>query len=121
MKPKTLLIADDEDLNFHLLKELLSDFSFNIIRATNGKEAVEICKTNKQINIVIMDMRMPEMDGYEATQRIMEFMPNLPIIALTAYVTSKEKNKVIACGCSDYISKPIDQELLISKIKEHLQ
>jgi PAS domain S-box-containing protein len=119
-KLKTLLIAEDEESNFLLLEELLSSMNFNIIKATNGFEAVEICKSGKQIDLVLMDIKMPVMDGYEATRLIKSLNPNLPVIAQTAYSTEIDRSKVLACGCSDFISKPIKKELLISKIQEHL-
>jgi len=117
---KTILIAEDEDSNFILLEELLSGLNIHIIRAINGLEAVEICKTNKNIDLVLMDIKMPLMDGYEATKQIKGFMPNLPIIAQTAYFTDIDKSKAIACGCIDFISKPIKRELLFSKIAVQL-
>jgi PAS domain S-box-containing protein len=118
--PKTLLIAEDEDSNFMLLEELLSDTGIKIIRAINGIEAVEICKSNPHIDLVLMDIKMPEMDGYEATIRIKELKPNLYIIAQTAYSSVVDKNKAFACGCSDFMSKPLKKELLLSKINEQL-
>ncbi len=117
---KTLLIAEDEDSNFMLLKVILSGLNFKIIRAINGLEAIEICKTNQGIDLVLMDMKMPVMNGYEATKQIKGFMPDVPIIAQTAYITDVDKNKVFACGCNDFIIKPFKKELLISKIKEQL-
>ena len=119
-KPKTLLIAEDEDSNYMLLEELLSDPGINIIRAVNGLEAVELCKTNPHIDLVLMDIKMPEMDGYEATRRIKKFKPELSIIAQTAYYDESDRNKAIACGCSDFISKPLKKELLLSKLNEQL-
>jgi PAS domain S-box-containing protein len=115
-EPKTILIAEDEDSNFMLLEELLSGLNIHIIRAINGLEAVEICKTNTHIDLVLMDIKLPLMDGYEATKQIKVFMPNLPIIAQTAYFTDIDKSKALACGCIDFISKPIKRELLFSKI-----
>jgi PAS domain S-box-containing protein len=120
-KPKTLLIAEDEDSNYMLLEEFLSNVGMNIIRAVNGIEAVELCKINPQIDLVLMDIKMPEMNGYEATIRIKEFKPDLPIIAQTAYSTEIDKNKAFACGCSDFISKPLKRELLLSMINDLLQ
>ena len=117
---KTLLVADDEDSNFLLLKALLSGLNSNIIRAVNGLEAVEICKSNNHIDLVLMDIKMPVMDSYEATKQIKALMPGLPIIAQTAYTTDKDKNKAIACGCNDFISKPFNKEMFISKILEQL-
>ncbi|MBN1969863.1 MAG: response regulator [Candidatus Delongbacteria bacterium] len=103
-----------------LLEELFSDWGINIIRAINGIEAVEICKSNPHIDLVLMDIKMPEMDGYEATIRIKEFKPNLYIIAQTAYSSEADKEKAFACGCSDFMSKPLKRELLLSKINEQL-
>ncbi|BAX81745.1 ATP-binding protein [Labilibaculum antarcticum] len=119
-KSKTVLIAEDEDYNFILLEQYLSDMNITIIRAVNGIEAVAICKSNPQVDLVLMDMKMPEMDGFEATKRIKEFRPNLAIIAQSAYSSKADKNKAFACGCSDFISKPFKREMLLSKIKEQL-
>ena len=115
---KTILVAEDEDSNFMLLEELLSGLNSNIIRAVNGLEAVEICKSNRQIDLVLMDIKMPVMDGYEATRQIRSFMPALPIIAQTAYTTDVDRNKALACGCNDFVSKPLKQDILLSRIKE---
>ncbi len=115
---KTLLIAEDDHSNFMFLKELLSNTGINIIRTENGIEAVEQCKSNPHIDLVLMDLKMPKMDGYEATKLIKEFKPNLPIIALTAYSTDADRKKALACGCSDFISKPIKRDNLLSKINE---
>ena len=117
---KTVLIAEDEISNFILLKEMLSNSGITMIRAKNGLEAVKLCQSNPNIDLVLMDIKMPEMDGYEATKRIKEFKPDLPIIAQTAYVTEADRIKALACGCSDYISKPISKQLLLSKINEQL-
>jgi len=119
---KTILVAEDEDSNFELLEEILdlTDLNINIIRACNGKEAVEMCRINNQIDLVLMDIKMPVMDGYEATKQIRGFIPNLPIIAQTAYTTDADRNKAMDCGCSDFISKPFNIELLVQKIQEHL-
>lgn len=117
---KTILIAEDEDSNFMLLEEMLSTLNINIIRAINGIEAVNTCKLNNHIDIILMDIKMPIMDGYEATKQIKKFKPNLPIIAQTAYSTEVDRNKALASGCTDFVGKPIKKILLISKIKEHL-
>ena len=99
---------------------MLSGSGLHIIRAVNGVEAVKLCKTNQAIDLVLMDIKMPEMDGYEATKLIKECKPDLPIIAQTAYITETDRMKALACGCSDFISKPIHKELLLSKINAQL-
>jgi CheY-like chemotaxis protein len=117
----TLLIAEDEDSNFILLEALLSESGITILRATNGTEAVSLCKLNPEIDLVLMDIKMPEMDGYEATRQIKKIRPDLPVIAQTAYTTNSNKKKAFECGCSDFISKPFKKEPLISKIREQLR
>jgi PAS domain S-box-containing protein len=119
-KNQTLLIAEDEESNFLLLEELLSGLNIKILRAINGLEAFEMCKSNRDIDLVLMDIKMPIMDGYEAIGLIRNIVPALPIIAQTAYSTDADKNKALACGCNDFISKPIKRDILISIIKEYL-
>ncbi len=119
-KSKTILIAEDLDYNYQLLEEVLSEMELNIVWAKNGLEAVEACESNLQIDMVLMDIKMPVMDGYEATKRIKAFRPDLPIIAQTAFSTEMDKTKAIECGCIDFISKPFLRDALKSKILEHL-
>ncbi len=116
--PRTLLIAEDEDSNYILLKEFLSEQKITIIRVINGVDAVAMCRSNSDIDMVLMDLKMPDMDGFEATTQIKRFRPNLPIIAQTAYAGDVDKNRALACGCSDYICKPYKRELLLAKIYE---
>ena len=115
-KQKTILIAEDENSNYLLLKDPLSDYKFKIVRAYNGVEAIEICELI-QVDLILMDIKMPVMDGYEATKRIRTFKPDIPIIAVTAYTNDMDKQKALLCGCNDFISKPINQKVLLSKIK----
>jgi CheY-like chemotaxis protein len=118
---KTILIAEDEESNLFLLEEILSTLKMNIIMAGNGLEAVSICQSNSHIDLVLMDIKMPVMDGYEATRQIKRICPDLPVLALTAYSTVKDRNEAVTCGCNDFISKPIKKELLIAKIKEYIK
>jgi PAS domain S-box-containing protein len=119
-KPVTILIAEDVDNNYMLLEQYLSDANFNVIRAVNGKEAVEICERNHSIILVLMDLKMPVMDGFEATKRIKEFLPDLPILAQTAYSTESDLERALASGCNDFISKPYKKEDLLNMIREYL-
>jgi len=118
--PKTILVAEDEDSNFKFLEVLLSNKNIKIIRAVNGLEATKIVTANDEIDLVLMDIKMPEMNGYEATKQINSLKPHLPIIAQTAYSNEVDKQKALACGCADYISKPINADLLLSKISAQL-
>ncbi|MFZ2430366.1 MAG: PAS domain S-box protein [Lutibacter sp.] len=119
----TILIAEDEEVNFMVLEILLEDkmkLPCTIIHAKDGLEAVAYCKNNPTIELVLMDIKMPKMDGHEATKRIKEFRPNLPIIAQTAYSTLEDKEKAILAGCNDFISKPISKDVLSAVINNYL-
>ncbi len=110
-----ILIAEDGDVNFLFLKTVLTkmpEFNFVIHRAENGKKAVDICLENKKVELVLMDIKMPIMDGYEATKKIKQIRPKLPVIAQTAYSTDEDVQKAIEAGCDDFISKPIDRNIL---------
>ncbi|OFX27055.1 MAG: hypothetical protein A2033_06315 [Bacteroidetes bacterium GWA2_31_9] len=118
----TILIAEDEEINYLYLEELLScnELKLIVLHAKNGQEAVDICKKNKEVNLILMDIKMPIMSGYEATKHIKELYPNLPIIAQTAYSTTEEKNFALSAGCDDFISKPIDEERLNLILSQYL-
>jgi PAS domain S-box-containing protein len=115
-----LLIAEDDDVNYYYIKELFSAFNLNIFRARNGLEAVDLVESNPNIDIVLMDIKMPGMDGYVATDEIKKIRKDLPVIAQTAYAFSSDRDRAFMAGCDDYISKPIDRSLLLKLIKKHL-
>jgi PAS domain S-box-containing protein len=111
---KTFLIAEDDPSNFYLLKENLKKFGVNILWAKNGKEAIEIFEKNSSdINLVLMDVQMPEVNGYEATRQIKKICPGVPVIAQTAYALAGERDASKEAGCDDYISKPLMMKELI--------
>lgn len=112
---KTILIAEDIELNYLYLCELLRPTGASIIRAENGKIAVDFC-TNNAVDIILMDMLMPVMNGYEATRQIKASFNSLPIIAQTAYAMTEDKKKAMDAGCNDFITKPIDKDELLKKI-----
>jgi len=97
----------------------VNPFSKEIFKAKSGLEAVEICRNNPDIDLVLMDIEMPYMDGYEATLKIREFTRNVVILAQTAYGMQKDREMAIDMGCNDYISKPINQPLLAKMVKKH--
>jgi len=118
----TILIAEDEEVNYLFLEILLIDklkIPCRILHAKNGQEAVDLCKNNPAIDFVLMDVKMPKMNGHEATKLIREFCPDIPIIAQTAYSTSEDKKEALSVGCNDFISKPINKEKLSDVIKKH--
>ncbi|HEX2967725.1 MAG TPA: response regulator [Bacteroidales bacterium] len=115
---KSVLIAEDDDNNFYLMKELLSDMNLRIIRASNGLEAVDAFNAGEKIDLVLMDIKMPVMDGYEATRQILEKSPEAKILAQTAY--ADDEIKAIESGCMGFISKPFVKDKFVSLVKEYL-
>jgi CheY-like chemotaxis protein len=113
-------VAEDEDFNYLLFQQLLGELDINLIRALNGEEAVNICRSNPDINLVLMDVKMPIMDGYEATKAIKSFRPELPIIMQTAYARESDKIRAISIGCDAYLSKPIDIDEFLKVLKKFL-
>ncbi len=112
---KTILIVEDDVYNAKYLKEILKNTSFKIIVAAYGKDAVHIAST-QTIDLILMDIRLPDMNGYEAIRRIRQLKPEIMIIAQTAYAAQDERQKAIDSGCVDYISKPTNRELLLALI-----
>ena len=119
-KDKTILVAEDETANTLFIKTILGNTGIQIISVENGLEAVEICKTNHDISLVLMDIKMPEMDGLTATRIIKSFRKDLPIIATTAFALSSDREKCLEVGCDNYLSKPIKKDNLISTMNEYL-
>jgi len=120
-KSHKILIAEDEDVSFNYLSILLNHYNnFEIIRGYNGLEAVEIIKKQPDINLVLMDVKMPVMSGYEASKKIREFNKEVVIIAQTAFALEGDREKILETGCNDYISKPINKAELISKMEQWL-
>jgi signal transduction histidine kinase/DNA-binding response OmpR family regulator len=119
LRNKTVLVADDDVRNIFSLTRVLEQHHMQVIPAINGKEALEVVKHNKQIDIVLMDMMMPELDGYEAIMAIRKIpgTKELPVIAVTAKAMSGDREKCIQAGASDYISKPVDMDQLISLLR----
>lgn len=115
----TILVAEDEDFNYFLIEELLIDNNYQLIHAKNGKEAVEQCQLNTNIDLVLMDIRMPLLDGHTAARQIKLFLPNLPIIAQSAYALDHEVQQY-SLVFDDYITKPIIEKVLKEKISKFL-
>ncbi|MBL7113146.1 MAG: PAS domain S-box protein [Bacteroidales bacterium] len=116
----TILIAEDEETNFFYLKLILSKYGYHIIHARDGREAVEFCKNNPAIDLVLMDLKMPIMNGYEATGLIHQMRPDLPIIAQTAYTLDESNEKALKQGCVAVISKPLNKDKLIYLVRNYL-
>lgn len=120
MKKNTILVAEDDDTSYSLMEMIFNKENINIIRAINGVEAVEIFKSRHDISCILMDIKMPKMNGIEATREIKAYNPDIPIIAQTAYAFQTERQQVIDAGCDDYLSKPISRNLLLQIIDKHM-
>jgi two-component system cell cycle response regulator DivK len=115
---KTILIVEDIELNIDLLTQILED-DYNIIIAKDGAQGVALTEQNKP-DLVLMDISLPIMDGYEATRIIRKTFQSLPIIGLSAHAMQGDTEKAKAVGCTDYMTKPVDEDLLLKKLKEYL-
>ena len=116
----SILIVEDDIINFKVIDAMLRNSKVNVIHADNGVKAIEYVRLFPQIDLVLMDVHLPEMSGLEATKQIKEINPNLPIIAQTANAMSEDRDKCIDAGCVDYISKPIDMNELFTKLAKYL-
>lgn len=115
---KTILIIEDLDINIDLLTQILED-QYKLIVAKDGSDGIE--KVKQFIpDLILMDMALPILDGYEATRRIRLSDPDLPIIGLSSHAMSGDYEKAIQVGCNDYLTKPVDEDLLIKKIQEFI-
>jgi two-component system cell cycle response regulator DivK len=118
---KTILIAEDEEVNFIYLKTALSKTNINIIRAYNGYDAVEIAKVNPLIELILMDIKMPKMNGLEATKAIKSFRSDIIIVAQTAFAMDEDRKNCETVGVDDFLSKPVRYKLLFETLSRHLK
>ncbi|MPQ46614.1 response regulator [Marinifilum sp. N1E240] len=116
---RTILIAEDVESNFLFLEEVIGRTGANILWATNGQNALDIFNQNN-IDLILMDIQMPLMNGFDATRAIKKLNPKIPVISQTAYAMAEDRAKSIAAGCDDYISKPISSQKLLSLIDNYL-
>lgn len=118
-KGKKVLVVDDDIRNVFALAQILEERDIEVLEAENGKAAIDVLKDNPDIDLVLMDIMMPVMNGYEAMQEIRKIpvLENIPIITLTAKAMKEDYQKAIDSGANDYISKPVDVEKLLSLLK----
>jgi CheY-like chemotaxis protein len=120
-KTNTILVAEDDYANFYFLQTLLKqNTSAKIIHALNGKEAVDKCSQNPEIGLVLMDIKMPVIDGIEATRQIRAINSKIPIVAITAYAMSGDAVRILEAGFDYFLPKPIDKDLLLAIISEFI-
>ena len=119
IKQLKILIAEDDEKSELLIAIAVKKFARELLRVKNGMDAIEVCRNNSDLDLVLMDIEMPEINGYEATRQIRHFNQNVVIIAQTAYALAGEREKVIAAGCNDYIAKPYNKTSLTALLKNY--
>jgi len=113
---KTILIVEDNLHNYLYLDAILKPTHVNILYAPDGAVAINITREHNDIDLILMDIRLPTVNGFDATRQIREFNPLIPVVALTACSMSNEKEECLSAGCNAYLSKPVSQENLIAVI-----
>ena len=116
-----ILITEDDEISGEFISSVIDKYCRVILYAVTGVETIETCRNNPDIDFILMDIRMPEMNGYEATRQIRQFNKDVIIIAQTAYGLSGDREKALKAGCNDYISKPIDRDMLLGLINKHFK
>ena len=112
----TILIAEDEEINYQYIDAVLQGLGAKILHAWNGEQTIRMVEDNPDINIILMDIKMPIIDGLEATKYIKSKRPDIKIIAQTAYAMNDDRVKCFNAGCDDYLTKPIKKNLLFKSI-----
>jgi len=119
-KDKWILIAEDDYYSFIFLREMLAATGVNIVHADNGIKAFAECMKNPEISVVLMDIKMPVVNGLESTRLIKKYKPNIRVIAQTAFAMQEDHERCIEAGCDDYLSKPVISENLVAMLQKHL-
>ena len=120
LRKRSILIAEDDEINFIYLKEILRKYEITIYRARNGLDAINIAETTENIDVILMDIKMPLVDGLEATSYISRIRPEIPIIAQTAFAMNGDEKKCMEAGCCAYVTKPVDPQNLLKTILKFL-
>jgi len=119
-KGKTILVVEDDHINFNYLDVLLKPTKAKVFHAEKGEDAIELCRKNKTFNIVLMDIRLPGINGFETTRKILAIRNNLPVIAQTAYAAEEDRNAAFEAGCCEFLAKPIRANEMLDLIKKYL-
>jgi len=117
---RTILIVEDEETNYRFIQIILESSKANVLWARNGSECLNICTNNLDVELILMDIQLPEMSGLELTKKVKAFRKEIKVIAQTAYALEGDEDKALESGCDDYITKPIDRLILLDKINKLL-
>lgn len=118
---KTVLVVDDVSFNLSLIDMFFKNTGAQMLFAANGREALDTCISNPHVDIVLMDIQMPVMNGLEATREILKLKPEMPVIAITAYVHSDDKQRCFDAGCTEFMSKPCNRKDLLMIVNNYFQ
>lgn len=119
-RDKTFLIVEDDEISLIFLKEIFEDTGVNIIHAGTGRQAVNQFKAHPGIDLVIMDLQLPKLSGFDATKQIKQINPDVPVIAQTAFAMKGDRERAMDAGCDDYVTKPLDFDHFMQLINSHL-
>jgi CheY-like chemotaxis protein len=119
-KDCVILIVEDDEISYMLFEEFFKKTKIKLIWTKYGQKAIQICESNNDIDLVLMDIKLPDIDGFESTRQIKKFRQGLPIIAQTACALAGDREKSFEAGCDDYIPKPINPKHLFEKINKHI-
>ncbi|MDP3452550.1 MAG: response regulator, partial [Bacteroidales bacterium] len=114
-----VLIVEDDEISVQFMKAMLNKICGTVFHAESGFKAIDVCKENSDLDLILMDIRMPDMNGYEATRQIREFNKDIIIIAQTAFAQTYDRIRAIEAGCNDYITKPILKEAFLPLIQKY--
>jgi two-component system cell cycle response regulator DivK len=118
---KVILAVEDDEISLEFLKELFEPYKVSLLYAYNGQTAIDICRSNSSVELILMDVQLPVLNGKTAMLEIKKFRPDLPIIAQTAFAMSGDKERYIQEGFDDYVSKPINVQELLLLVKKYLE
>ena len=121
IKDLKILIVEDDETSEKLISITVKKFSKEVLKARTGNEAIKICRTTPDIDLILMDIQMLDLNGYEATRQIRQFNKDVVIIAQTAFGLSGDRTKAIGAGCNDYMAKPINKDELLSLIQKYFK
>jgi Signal transduction histidine kinase len=119
-KDKVILVVEDDEVNYQFIEALLEKTQVQLLHAEDGDQALELCKTISKIDLILMDIKLPEKNGYQITREIKAIRSDIPIVAQTAFSVIEVKDKCLESGCVDIISKPIEIELFLSVVNQYL-
>jgi len=119
-KNKVILLVEDDTVNYEFIEALTEKYQVQLLHAENGEQALELCKTINKIDLILMDIKLPDKNGYEITAEIKKIRKEIPIIALTAFALNEVREKCLKAGCEDVIAKPVEINVFISKLNHFL-